>query len=606
MRLLTHRRLPLILAGLAVALLLPSLGLGFQLDDHFLRLALADPPLDRLWSRTPADVFAFFNGAAIVRHARETGAAPWWTADDLRLAFSRPLTGLTHWLDLRLWPDRPALMHAHSLLWLGACVVAVAVLYRRLLPQPVAGLAALFFALDDAHGTPAVWIANRNALVAVLFGVLALAAHDRWRRDGWRPGAALAPALLLVALLGGEMAVAVGGYLLGYALFVETGPWRNRLLSLVPGTAVGAGWALAYRAGGYGARGSMLYIDPVASPGEFLHAFVVRGPVLLFGQWALPADVYGLFSEEAARLAWLVALAVVALVIAQLAPLVRHDRVARFLATGMLLSLVPAAATSPSGRLLFLTGLGGAGLLGQWLAGVRTGAPWLPRGRASTMVARALVWPVLLVHGVVGPLGLLAASDGVRMLGDVVERSAHSLPRDPAFRGQHALFVTTPTAFVTGQGLLVRRASGDPVPSRALVLGSGVGRVAVRRLDEWTLAVRPRYGYLAAPGSAAPGEASEPPAVERNHLFALFDRLFRGHPSMRPGELVSLDGVEIEVATVTADGRPHEVVFRFARPLEDAGYRWLQWQNGAYAAFAVPPVGATVDLPGATVDFAAK
>jgi len=53
-------------------------------------------------------------------------------------------------------------------------------------------------------------------------------------------------------------------------------------------------------AAGYGTRNSMLYVDPVASPAEFMRAFVERGPVLFFGQWALPADLYGLFSPDAA------------------------------------------------------------------------------------------------------------------------------------------------------------------------------------------------------------------------------------------------------------------------------------------------------------------
>lgn len=603
LRLLTHRHLPVLLAAIAVALLLPALGVGFQLDDYFLRLALADPPIDPHWSRTPVDLFAFFKDESLVRYARETGAAPWWTPDEFRLAFSRPLSGVTHWLDFRWWGDRPSLMHAHSLAWFGACIVVATVLYRRLLPPPVAGLAALFFALDDTHGTPAVWIANRNAMVAALFALLALAAHDRWRRQGWRPGAALAPALLLAALLGGELAVAAGGYLLGYALFMEEGSWRRRMLSLVPGAAVGAAWALVYRAAGYGTRNSMLYVDPVASPAEFMRAFVERAPVLFFGQWALPADLYGLFSPDAARVAWLVCASVSVLVLVQLAPLLRHDRVARFLATGMLISLVPAAATFPNGRLLFLTGFGGAGLLGQWLAGVRAGAPWVPPAGRWRVVARLLVWPALLVHGVIAPLGLLAAPEGVRMLGNVVERSARSLPRDPAFRGQSALFVTTPTAFLTGQALLVRGLSNDPVPSRALVLGSGVARITVRRLDDRTLALRPRYGYLAEPGRAAPDDANQPPPLSRNHFFAIFDRLFRGSPSMGLGERVSLPGVDIEVVAVTEEARPLEVAFHFAHPLEDVRYRWLRWQQGDYVEFALPPVGETVELPGATVDF---
>ena len=69
------------------------------------------------------------------------------------------------------------------------------------------------------------------------------------------------------------------------------------------------------------------------------------------------------------------------------------------------------------------------------------------------------------------------------------------------------------------------------------------------------------------------------------------------------GERVSLPGVDIEVVAVTAEARPLEVAFHFAHPLEDVRYRWLRWQHGDYVEFALPSVGETVELPGATVDF---
>jgi len=49
----------------------------------------------------------------------------------------------------------PAVMHAHSLMWFGLLVVAVTLLYRRLMGLTLAaGLAALLYAVDDAHGMP--------------------------------------------------------------------------------------------------------------------------------------------------------------------------------------------------------------------------------------------------------------------------------------------------------------------------------------------------------------------------------------------------------------------------------------------------------------------
>ena len=203
-RFLTARFLPLYLAAMATALTAQALTLGLYADDHFLRLVLLDPPVREEWSRTPVDLFAFLNGdEERIRRAVAEGTLPWWTHPRLRLAFLRPVTGFTHWLDFRQWPAHPWLMHLQSLVWLAAAVAAAALLYRRLLradragawrwPPWLAGLAALLYAVDDAHGMPATWLANRNALIGALFALTALAAHDRWRRDGWRPGVAVAP-----------------------------------------------------------------------------------------------------------------------------------------------------------------------------------------------------------------------------------------------------------------------------------------------------------------------------------------------------------------------------------------------------------------------------
>src|SRR4051794_17764132 len=117
----------------------------------------------------------------------DLGIFPWWTDPGLKAEFLQALTVLTHRLDYALWPDSPALMHAHSLLWLGAAVAAASAFYRRMLGATwAAGIAALLFAADDARGATVGWLANRNVLVAATFGVLALIAHDRRRRDGSR------------------------------------------------------------------------------------------------------------------------------------------------------------------------------------------------------------------------------------------------------------------------------------------------------------------------------------------------------------------------------------------------------------------------------------
>src|SRR6185436_12879095 len=87
-----------------------------------------------------------------------------------------------------------------------------------------------------------------------------------------------------------------------------------------------------------------------------------------------------------------------------LIPLLRVDRAARFWASGLLLSLLPAAAVLPSNRVLFFAGLGGMGLLAELLGGVVEGAAWRPRARAFRLAAAVSAALLALVHLIVAPL----------------------------------------------------------------------------------------------------------------------------------------------------------------------------------------------------------
>jgi len=601
-RLLGHRGLPLFVAALAVILCISSLWLGLQNDDHVLRLVLSDPPLDPEWTRSPLNVFSFVDGdEKLIRRAVEEGRIPWWTHPKLKLAFLRPVTSLTHWVDFRIWPNQPWLMHIQSLLWFAGAIVAAALFYRRLLvPAWVAGLAALLFAVDDAHGMPAVWLANRNASIGVLFGLVALIAHDRWRRDGWRPGAFIAPFALLLGLLAGEIALAAGGYLLAYALFLDKDTRSRRFASLVPSGVAGAAWWVAYRSLGYGAAGSGVYIDPGANPIEFTASVVERLPVLLFGQWVFPSGLYLMFSQNAGRIFWLVAIVSLAVIALLLLPILRRDRVARFFALGMVLSLVPASATFPDDRLLFFAGFGGMGLLAQLLAAVGQRADWVPSSRIRRLPLTAAFWAFVVIHLVFAPLGLATTTAKVRTFGEIIDRAASSLPSDPAVTDQLALIVNTPTAFISFYGPLVQALQGRPVPNRTLILGSGIYPTTIFRPSRHVLAIRPDGGYLPVLGSPRPGHEASQPAFHPAYFFPMLDHLYRDATPMRVGDRVGYGGAIVEIAEVSEDGRPIEVRVHFNVDLEDSSLRWLQWKGGVYVPFEPPAVGETVVLPEVT------
>ena len=72
----------------------------------------------------------------------------------------------------------------------------------------------------------------------------------------------------------------------------------------------------------------------------------------------------------------------------------------------------------------------------------------------------------------------------------------------------------------------------------------------------------------------------------------------RDHTPMRIGRQIELPYVAVEITAITEDGHPAEAAFRFTRELEDPSFRWMQWKDGVYVPFELPPVGNTVTLPG--------
>ena len=590
------------MAALAVLLCSGSLQLGWHADDYMHRAVLTRPGELPGLVQSPLDIFAFIAGDPETNlELKRQGLLPWWSSPELRLCFFRPLSSLTHWMDYRLWPDSPWLMHAHSLLWLGLAVAAAAFLFRRFEPLPVAGLAALLFAVDDAHILPAMWLANRNTTISVAFGLLALIAHDRWRREGWKPGGILAPVSFLLSLLGAETGIAVAGYLLAYVLFIDRTNWQTRLKSAMPILLVSAGWWIAYRSMGYGARGSGLYIDPAQDPGRYLEAVLVRGPALLWGQFGLPSDLSLFLSENWSRALWLLTLGLMVALALVLARFLRGSNTACFWATGMLLSVLPSCSTFVSVRLLFFVGLGGMGLIAAFLRGA------LDRSHSSagfpSLPVRIACRVLILVHLVLAPLGLLTAPLNLEAFRDVFNGPALTFPADPEFpadqevSSQQVLIVTTPTSFVSLITPLILGLEGKPIPASSVILGSGIHATIVSRPESNTLVLRLRGGFLSPPGRPPSDGRGTVPPFDRRYAYQTFDHLFVADPRTRPGHVIDLGGIRVEIVNVTADGRPLEVAFHFDRELEDSSFRWIRWQDGIYVPFKPPPVGETIILP---------
>jgi hypothetical protein len=202
----SKRRWPVLPALLASLLALPALRAGLLADDYFHRAILLRRGELATFMHPVWDLFAFVKPGQPAELMRRLGYLPWWSDPNVHIAFFRPLAALTHVLDYALWPDAIVLQRAHSLAWFFVGVLLVAGLYRRVpgTSAATAGLAGLLFAVEDAHAYPAGWLADRNALLCLVFGVATLSCHLRWRITGRTRWLSLALLLLAVGLGCGE------------------------------------------------------------------------------------------------------------------------------------------------------------------------------------------------------------------------------------------------------------------------------------------------------------------------------------------------------------------------------------------------------------------
>ena len=572
------RPFPAIVAALAVVLALPALGAGWIMDDYYHRTVMSPVSPFRELLGPPAEMFRFFRGdPARTGRIMDIGVFPWWTDPTLKAEFLQALTVLTHRVDYALWPESPVLMHAQSLFWLGMAVAAVAVFYRRMLgPTWVAAVAALLYAVDDARGPAVGFIANRNVLIAATFGVWALICHDHWRRGGSRLAALLAPFLLAAALFSKEEGIGTCAYLGAYGLFVDRGGRWLGCVALSPYFVVVFVWRAVRDYWGYGVQNMGLYVDPLTDPGPFMAALAARAPILMLGQWSpIPAESGVVLHPPYSIAFWIAAVAFAGLLIVVFAPLLKRDRLARFWAAGMVFATIPVCATLAMDRLLTFAGIGAFGLLAQYFAFVFGTSREGPSMRWWRMVAQGLAWFFVAVHVVWAPLALsfrAANPLGARW----VERRLYvRTPLGPAIGQKTLVIVNAPSPVNAGYVAFQQFLSGKPVPSHIRVLAPAIPAVTIRRLDEYTLEIRPKRGYI----------------------DWLLDRVFRGERRpMALGEEVKLTGMTARVTDLTDDGRPAVATFRFDVPLESDSLVWLCFRGQGFEPFSLPAVGQETEI----------
>lgn len=583
LRLFARRRLPLMLVAIALVLASPSLLLGFYIDDWVGRYIYSDlQGAERLYDLYSGG-YGIANGVPADNHWQiEHGWAPWWIYEHLSVSMLRPLGLLTHHVDAWLWPHDAFAHHAHSLFWLALLVLVATRMYRGALGPVTGGLAALLFALDHTRGFAVGYATNRYALLAVTFGALCLDQHLRARLHGERAGRVLGPVAFALAMLAGESAVAVLGYLFAFTVFADRGSLRQRAIALLPYAAVALVWAAVYTHGGYGAKGSGLYIDPAREPLNYLVAFLERAPVLVMGLFALPpAEVRMIVPPALGYAIFAFALGVTFALCFAFVPLLRRDRLARFWAAGVVLSLVPACSAFPHNRQLLFASLGGIALIAQcWqLFAFELGKAALS---ARMLAARSIAALPLAMHLFISPVLAPFMVCSSALLAPL----QRELPnRGDDMAGRDAVFMTAPDYLAVRHVQLVRRIEGRPLPRRFRALAFHSEPVTVTRTDARTLELEYQGGILQTP----------------------FLELFRDRRiPMQAGERVVLEGLVIEVLEVTEDGRVLRARFRFDTDLDAPSFVYYAWRSGHFERVTPPPIGQREVLPAARHEWGLK
>lgn len=335
--------------------------------------------------RSPFDLFNFAAGSPKERELlMNYGTIPWWNHPKFRLAMMRPLSSAMVLFDYRAFGNNQVAFHIHSMVWWSFFIICVALLLWEVLPPSVAMVTIVLFGIEQAHGLPAIWLANRNALICLCFGTLGLIFHIRWRRVNRKRPLLFSTILFSIALMAGEWTFPLLTYVFTFELFNQNHSLNNRMLALVPTIFLSFIFLAAQYLLDYSTLNSNVYVNPVSDPVAFTLQAAQKIPVffanLVYGipaiwfQEGTPWRSYilslELFTPEVWRQLpgwefWHVLIGITAGCIGffiirwslrrQTKTLVQE---LRWLISGSLLSLVPMVASFPTTRLVLPASIG--------------------------------------------------------------------------------------------------------------------------------------------------------------------------------------------------------------------------------------------------------
>lgn len=585
----------------AALLYVPYLLSGFFQDDYGFRVPFSpevDPEVRGLMQTSPWNLYGFSTGPSDkFEVGRDRGFAPWWASDQIKTNFFRPLSSLTLALDYSLWPETPLLMHIHSLLWFFLLIHLIYQLYRSLSGSVVvAGVSLLLLVADDVFTGPVGWISNRHAVIAMVFCVLCVwLYHQGVSKRKWTIIAG-ACGVYALALLASEMGLVTFAYLFAYLLVLDRDKWLERIKRIAPFILITVIWRLAYTGLGYGASGTLLYIDPILDPVGFVTQLVTRFPILLFSAVVAPVVEMLLgFSPHAAAILAAVCLIPLGLLALAAYPALKAHRASAFWVIGLLVAVIPLVSGIPQNRNLGPISLGVMALTGQLFVDVATARKVDPLTIVQRVLLRITIPLLVILYLIVSPIVVVLGPSSMQAMAED-QAEAADFGSEPELAEQHLYVINPPGAMAFMGGLFPRLFTDKPFPLSLNYLTSGFAPVHIERVDAQTIIVTPEGGYTPLPGLITDPTTGAMTGIGLENMYRALDGFYYNPRNpMRVGQEVALSEVTVEVTEMTNDGRIAQARFTFAHPLEDDLYVWLLWEEdtSTYERAQMPPIGET-------------
>lgn len=560
---------------------LPSLNIGFQFDDFYHRLILLNLVPTGLETSDASiwGLFTFLDGdPERTRLAIDQGIMPWWAQEEVKYAHWRPFAELTHFVDYLFWPNQPVLMHLQNSFCYALIIFLLAHFYRPYIQSKLLwALALLIFIFDSGHAIPVAWIANRNALWALIFSLLVLCLYQRYNSQGRILDYVLAMAALVLALLSSEMGVAVCAFLIAYALCVDDKGMFKGMMKILPFGLLTVVWIGLRSYLGFGAEASEVYTDPVTEPFVFLNAYIQQAPDLIFSQWfAYPAELLVKLSMGERLFCMLVLL----LSFFLLLPLLKSRKNARFWLLAVFITAFPISASVPQGRLLLFMGIALTGLLIEGLNFYFAQGTFQPSNKYSNKFSKIALGAVLMIplfaHLTVSPL-LYFYGQGLikKQMDPLLNMPTQSLSLPDDIEHKKLILLNPPIASVAGYTNIIRATQNLALAENTWILTSGLLGLTLERIADNALRITPAGGFL---------NLKE-------------DRLVRSDDyPLALDSVVVLNGLTVSVRELNQRARPQTADFEFDQNLNSDIYVFMVFKGGRYQVLELPELGGVLKL----------